>query len=363
MFIMGTNLILWLKLLMKNKFNISVRYIPRVFLISLIVTLFTPLIFYEHFKYKNKIKTTKIKQDPVFIIGHWRSGTTYLQNLLLNDNQYGYLNLVEATFPYLLLENYKLSRSLMKPLIPKTRPMDSMKMNVDTPQEHEFALTNLCLLSPLTSLFFFNKENEYLKYASFADATQDEFIKWKESFTYLLQKLTFKNNGKQLLLKNPLDSFRIKHLLEMFPNSKFIHIYRNPYEVFFSMIKLYEKNTHLFWLHKPDFNLESFIFKIYLRLYQKLYEDSLNLRSDQFIEVRYEDLVKNPLYELRRIYEKLSLGDFNLVEERIKQYIAALLEYKVDIYDLTSDTKNLIQSNWSKYIKRWKYDLYNLIND
>ncbi len=355
MFIMGTNLKHWFILLLKNRFNISLRYIPRIFLITVIVVLFAPLTLFEHLRYAKRIKNTEIKQDPIFIIGHWRTGTTHLQNLLLNDDQFGYLNLVEATFPHLILGNYKLIRFLMKPLIPKTRPMDSMKMDSDTPQEHEFALTNLCLLSPLTSLFFLNKEQEYLKYASFDEVSEIEFGEWKQALQYLLKKLTYKEKGKQLLLKNPLDTLRMKLLLEIYPNSKFIHIYRNPYEVFFSMIKLYQTNTSLFWFHNPDFNLENFIFRTYLSFYHTLYETIPHIPPDQFIEIKYEDLRNNPSHQLNKIYSRLSLGDYYIVKEKIENYINSLRDYKVDNYDISQEDKQLIYANWGEFISRWEY--------
>ncbi|MHA1203185.1 MAG: sulfotransferase family protein [Candidatus Heimdallarchaeaceae archaeon] len=340
---------------MKNRFNISLRYLPRIFLISVIVSLFIPLRIYEHLRFRNKVRNTEIKKDPVFIIGHWRTGTTYLQNLLLNDDQFGYLNLVEATFPYLILGNYKLIRFLMKPLIPQTRPMDAMKMGPDTPQEHEFALTNLCLHSPLTSLFFLNKEKNYLRHASFQNATETELSEWKQAFTYLLRKLTFKEKGKQLLLKNPLDAFRISLLLDMFPNSKFIHIYRNPYDVFYSMIKLYQTNTRLFWFHKPEFNLDNFIFRIYSTMYQELYKELHRIPSTNIIEVKYEELIDNPSRQLNKIYDKISLGDYNLVKENMEKYILSLKEYEVDSYDISSEDEQIIYSKWQEFIDKWNY--------
>ena len=355
MFIMGTNLKLWIKLLYKNKFIFSLRYLPRIFIISIVISFFTPLVLYEYFRFNAKIKTAKIKKHPVFIIGHWRSGTTHLQNLLLNDNQFGYLNLVEATFPYLMLSSYNLIVFLMKSLIPKTRPMDSMKMSPITPQEHEFALTNLCLHSPLTSLFFLNRDDEYLKYALLKEVPEKELEEWKSAFIFLIRQLTFKNKGKRLLLKNPLDTFRIETILEMFPKAKFIHIYRNPYDVFFSMIKLYKTNTRLFWLNKSNLDLENFIFRIYSIMFQELSEEVQKIPSDSFIEIKYEDLVSDPIKQLKLIYEQLSLGDYSLVKGKIEDYISTLKEYKADTYNLTNTNQKQIYSKWKEQINRWNY--------
>ena len=137
---MGASFKTWLKLLWQNQFNISLKYIPRVFIITLVTVIFSPLVIYEHLRFNSKVRATEIKEDPIFIIGHWRTGTTHIQNVILNDERFGYLDLVEATFPHLILGSFKFIRALMKPLIPKKRPMDNMAMSPETPQEHEFAV-------------------------------------------------------------------------------------------------------------------------------------------------------------------------------------------------------------------------------
>ncbi len=353
---MGASLKVWLKLLWENKFNISLKYIPRTLAITLVTALFTPLTIYEHLRFNRKVRKTEIKEDPIFIIGHWRTGTTHLQNLLLLDEKYGYLDLIEATFPHLMLGSFRLISLLMKPLIPETRPMDNMSMDTTTPQEHDFPIVDLCLLSPQTGLFFPSNRERYLKYGTFEEATETEINKWKETFLFYLKKLTLKEGGKQLLLKNPLDTHRVKLILEIFPNAKFINIYRNPYEVFFSTVKLHKTNTHLFWLQKPEYKLEDFIFDLYLEMYEKYYKDFDSIPKEQLIEVKYESLISNPMRELVNIFDQLNLGDFELVRDKIQIYLDSLNDYKVGNYKISKKDKEFIYSKWHETIDRWGYE-------
>lgn len=60
------------------------------------------------------------------------------------------------------------------------------------------------------------------------------------------------NDGKQLLLKTPAHSGRIPMLLKMFPNTRFIHIYRNPFLVISSTLKFMDRFLHLLALQRHD---------------------------------------------------------------------------------------------------------------
>ncbi|OLS32710.1 MAG: hypothetical protein HeimAB125_06020 [Candidatus Heimdallarchaeota archaeon AB_125] len=353
---MGASIKMWLKLLWQNKFNISWKYIPRTLAITLVTALFTPFTIYEHIRFNRKIRNTEIKKPPIFIVGHWRTGTTHLQNLLLLDDKYGYLDLVEATFPHLMLSGFKFISAVMKPLIPDKRPMDNMAMTAATPQEHEFAIVDLCLLSPQSGLIFPENRDRYLKYGTFEDATEAEVKEWKDNLVFYLKKLTLKEGGKQLLLKNPLDTHRVKLILEVFPDAKFINIYRNPYKVFFSTVKLHNVNTHLFWLQKPHYELNDFIFDLYLEFYDKFYQDFDSIPKDQIIELKYEDLISKPMEELEKIYEQLNLGDFELVNGKIQTYLDSLTGYQVGNYKISKKDKELIYSKWHETIDRWGYE-------
>ncbi len=353
---MGASIKVWLRFLWQNKFNISWKYIPRAFAITLVTALFTPLIIYEHLRFNRKVRRTEIKEPPVFIMGHWRTGTTHLQNLLLLDDKYGYLDLVEATFPHLMLGSYKFIAAVMKPLIPATRPMDNMSMTAATPQEHEFAIVDLCLLSPQSGLFFPDNRDSYLRFGTFEEASEEEINEWKENLMFYLKKLTYKEKGKPLLLKNPLDTYRIKLLLELFPDAKFINIYRNPYKVFFSTVKLHKTNTHLFWLQKPDYELYDFILDLYVEIYDKFYKDFDLIPKEQIIEIKYEDLIANPLDELSKIYNYLNLGDFEQVKNKVETYLYSLNDYKVGNYEISKKDKELIYSRWNETIDRWGYE-------
>jgi len=101
--ISGTNLINWFRLLRDNKFKISLRYLPRAIFVSFVTLLTAPFTVYEKLRYRNKIKQTEITKPPVFIIGHWRSGTTYLHTLLSKDQNFTYVTNMQAFMPSIFI--------------------------------------------------------------------------------------------------------------------------------------------------------------------------------------------------------------------------------------------------------------------
>ncbi len=127
-------------LIRRNK--IHVKYYPRILAIVIINLINFPFRTYERIMINPRFKKKSIVTDPIFIIGHWRSGTTHLHNLLCKDPQMGYITTYQSVFPDTLFN--KLGRFLFKGfsslLIPGKRQGDNVKLGPSLPQEEEFAL-------------------------------------------------------------------------------------------------------------------------------------------------------------------------------------------------------------------------------
>ena len=86
--LMGSSLINYIKVILSNK--ISIKYIFHVLITFLIVILITPFQLIDKLIFLFR-KNKKIN-DPIFIIGHWRRGTTLLHNVLCKNNNFGLKN-------------------------------------------------------------------------------------------------------------------------------------------------------------------------------------------------------------------------------------------------------------------------------
>jgi len=325
------------------------------------ITIFTaPLRLYEQVRFRKKIESVKVEKPPIFVIGHWRSGTTHLHTLLTLDSRFGYMSLAETSFPHLICGSNKLIHLMMAPFTPKKRPTDNVRMSTRMPHEHEFAVMSLCLHSPLTAIAFPRHFDRYMKTLTFEEAEERVKEEFKESFNYMIKKLTFAKGGKQLVLKNPSDTAKVNILREIYPDAKFVHIYRNPYNVFYSTKKLYEHNIKYYEFQKRTYDLDELIFSTYRKMHKKLYEDIKAIPEGNFIEVKYEDLIKNPIKNLKRIYDELALGDFSQVQPEIEAYLQTINEFKPANYKISPEEKQRIYDQWHEMIDKWGYEKSNL---
>ncbi|MCU0567863.1 MAG: sulfotransferase [Oculatellaceae cyanobacterium Prado106] len=113
--------------------------------------------------YQQKVASCSIQTPPIFILGHWRSGTTLLHNLLAQDPQFGYLSSYNAWLPEQSIETWPVSRWAVQQLMPSERPMDKIALSLDSPQEEEYAMGNFCPYSFYHGWAFPQKLRDYFE--------------------------------------------------------------------------------------------------------------------------------------------------------------------------------------------------------
>ena len=348
----------WMKLFLFEGKNNFKYYFPRILLINLFKTFFIPFEIYESLRFRKILKKTYISKPPIFIIGHWRTGTTHLQNLLCQDPQFGFINMIQATFPKLFLSNM-ISHVVLKNYIPETRPMDNMKLGIFSPTEEEMSMGNLILYSFYNGWYLPRKMNEhYDHFIRFKGLSKKIINLWKEKYLYLLKKITYYNKGKQLILKSPANTSRIKTLLELFPTSKFIHIYRNPYTVFVSTKNFYKKAIQIFMLQKlSDEEIENYIIDIYKKMMTDFFRDKQLIPERNLVEVKFENLEEDPISELKNIYSRLNIKGFSKIKPIFLEYLNSIQGYRKNEYKFTKKIIQKIEKSWSFTIDKWDYEI------
>jgi hypothetical protein len=323
-----------------------------------ICSLLAPLRIKEHLQFEKKITQTKISYHPLFILGHWRSGTTYLHNLLSLDPTLGYFSTFHASLPFIFLGNEARIKSFVSTSLPKKRPMDDVAMGPEFPQEDEFALAAVCPYSANHGMCFPRNAEYYNRFIFMDNVSQRIKDEWKEVYRYLIKKETVYRGGKQLVLKNPANTARIKLLLEIFPEAKFIHIYRNPYHVYHSMMKLLLNIVPFMCVQKPPKieEVERQILGVYKRMYMKYLNERTDIPKENLIEIRYEDFIQKPLEQLSSIYTKLNLSGFNESKKNIVEYIASQTQMKKQIYELSEHLKEKIYTEWKFAFDTFHYE-------
>ncbi|MEN6458028.1 MAG: sulfotransferase [Thermoguttaceae bacterium] len=305
--------------------------------------------------YGRKIARTEIRESPVFVLGHWRSGTTLLHELLVSDPRHIYPNTFDCFCPNHFILSTRLFTWWLSPLMPATRPMDDMAVGLDSPQEDEWAMCNMGVRSPYLTLLFPNRPPAYPEYLDLRTISPEAREKWKAGLLWFLRCLTLRKPGR-IVLKTPQHTARVKTLLEMFPDARFIHIVRNPYTIFPSTIKLWKRMYKYHGLQTPRYvGLEDHVFETFNRMYDAFEADRPHIPAGQFCEVRYEELVKDPVGQMQRVYKELELGDFEVVRPAINRYLEGRKNYKTNRHELPPETRDEITRRWAAFIDRYGY--------
>ncbi len=345
----------WFPLLVHNRFAVSPRRVGMAVLLSIITLFNLAFAVIQTVFFGRRIRRTKIQEDPIFVIGHWRSGTTLLHELLVLDSRHTYADTYDCFAPNHFLVSSWLIRPTLGLLMPARRPVDNMAAGWDHPQEDEFALCNMGVPSPYLTAAFPNCPSQYPEYLDLRDVPPAAVQRWKDSLRWFLTCLTVRR-PKRIVLKSPAHTCRIKVLLEMFPNAKFVHIVRDPYAIFPSTMNLWKRLYRDEGLQMPTYEgLEEYVFHTLNRMYDAFEQDRLLLGPDQLCEVRYEEFVANPLAQMRNIYEQLGLGQFEAVRPAIEQYFAEQKDYKTNRYQMPPELHAEITRRWSKYIEQYGY--------
>ena len=350
----------WLRLLCSSR-GIDRAYVPRVLFVSLTTLLTSPLRLWERVRYGRRIRRTGIHPAPVFIIGHWRSGTTHLHNLLCRDKNFGYLSTFQAMVPgFCLVGEPRAKRFLAKQAASRypTRLIDNVPLCLDAPQEDEFALANLSPHSFLHGFSFPRQAQDFFeRYVLFEGLSAADVSRWNAAYLGLLRKATLASGGKRLVVKNCAHTARIVTLLDLFPGAKFIHIHRNPYAVFLSTLHMHRTILPRSQLQgiEPD-RVEAHVLRFYGRLMRRFLADRSRIPAGNLVEIRFEDLEGSPLAELRRAYDSLGLPGFDAAEESVRSYLDSIAGYRKNAYELDGEVIATVNRHWAFAFEAWGYD-------
>ena len=352
---LGFDLFSWFRVLSRYRFRIGLRQIPIVLAITVGGAVQTLLRIAEYLIYGKRIARTEIAESPIFIIGHWRTGTTHLHELLALDPRFTCPTTYECFSPHHFLVSRRFVEPFIKHALPATRQQDNMAIGLDHPQEDEFALCLLGAVSPYMNYAFPHQKEKHLVFYDLDRIDRCEAQRWENAFVWFLKKVTFLR-PKTLILKSPPHTFRIATLLRLFPNARFVYLVRNPYDVFLSTVHLWKSQAKAFSLQSADCTgLEEHVFEVFNLMHQK-FEDTRGLiPSSQLCTVRFEDLEADPIGQMRILYESLGLDGFDSVVPALQKYLAGVANYRKNSYPLAPETHAEITRRWGAFIAGYGY--------
>lgn len=329
-FLYGADIGTFSRLLWRQRLRPGLRYIPEVIFHGILALFNTIVGLPEYFR---DYKEDPVK--PVFILGHWRCGTTHLHNLMTEDGAYHAPSTFDVAFPHAFLFSEKWMAPVLDKINPGKRPQDNMPMTMSSVNEEEVGLASLGAPTPYLVVHFPKDSRRFHSYLSFENAGEEDRERWKKAHKAFLRKLVAKyGNEHPLILKSPANTARIPLLLEMYPDARFIYIHRDPYETIQSSIHLYDT-----WFRMVSFqslnelkqSRDEKLLEAYEEIHRRWLEDRHLIPEGKLIMLGFEELRQNPMETVEKIYH--FLGDAEPDRPRLKQYLDSIKDYRQNEYE------------------------------
>ena len=356
--LMGSDLRTLLTLLVRNGTG---RYPIQLSIILAAAFLRWPFSTYERWQVARTtlpLDSSSEQASPIFIVGHWRSGTTFLHNLLTRSPQFAYISPLATGLPWDFLTLGKLLRPILEQALPKDRFIDRVAVTPDSPQEDEIALASMQMLSYYHGIYFPKHFAEHFNAGIFfEDCDRLEIERWQQTTKYLYKKLQIQNPGKQLLTKNPVYTARVQQLHSMWPNAKFIHIYRNPYVVYQSTLNFYHKLLPELALQPfAHVSIQDIVLQSYPKMMSAVLKDTEKLPKENFIALQFETFEADPIGQLHSVYTQLELAGWEAAKPLFQDYLDAQKNYQKNQYSFPQDSIQQVEAHWQPFISRWGYE-------
>ena len=323
--------------------------------------LFEPLRWVEILRYQKRIQQHVVPAPPVFILGYYRSGTTYLQQLFMQDNRLGYTSSFQMVFPEIMLG----FENALTPVLEKTsrllkiqNPVHRIPLTWYSPGEDDVAMTTgLHPMAAQWGYFFPQKMPDYFRRSVlFEGIGEEEKEAWKQAYFFLVKKFSLANGAKQLVLKTPPNTARIPLLLSLFPDACFVFLHRNPYEVFASNKRLWNVVQDIYTLGSTRaVNHTELILDSYEKITERYLADRKLIPKRNLVELPYQTLVQDPVGCMQQLYASLRLPDFNECEEKMAAFAGRQKEYVRLQHRLPEDERMMVTERWAPFIKEWGY--------
>lgn len=362
----GMRLSAWLSLLVRNRCAVSLARLPTALLITLFAGINAMLGLGQTIVFGGRIKATKLADDPIFIIGHWRAGTTFLHELLALDDRFVWPTTHECFAPSHFLVSRWLA-PLVRRFAPQHRPMDRMRFGLDRPQEDEWAIAMLGLGSPYETIAFPDHRPARQQFLGLRELPPGNLQRWETGFRRFLQSVQLRASRdgadrRSLLLKSPTHTARLSVLCRMFPEARFIHVVRDPAELFASTVRLWTVLFDVYGCHKPHRealpggvpSIAEYVLLMLPLLYRDFDRARAAIPPERWCDIRFEDLVRDPTAEIEQIYRQLRLGSFASVREKIASYVDEFGAERSE-YELPPELRAEVAARWRDYRERYGY--------
>lgn len=355
-FLCGVTAGRWWSLLREERFAVDPAYLHRAAFVTALSVSNSALAAVQRARWGRAIAAVRDVPPPVFVVGHFRQGTTHLHELLAADPRLTFPSTAEVSSPLHFLVSEAWTTRLFAPLLPASRPQDAMPMGFDLPQEDEYALALTSGRSPFYAFVFPRSEAKWLRYLRLRDVPASHVARWQEAMVAFVRRHAARD-PRPLVLKSPPHTARVRLLRELFPEARFVHVHRDPYEVFASTRHLVDTGPWFTYLQLPDLAaVDERILRWYTELYDGWFADRPEVPANRVCELSFAELQADPHAALARVYETVELGPFEPARAAVSRHLDRVAAHARNRYpSLTTAERARVAAAWGRSFAAWGY--------
>jgi hypothetical protein len=251
------------------------------------------------------------------------------------DERFGTIKYFQAQFPHMAVLIAKPGSLLFRYFSKMSlkRPQDNVIMSNSTSSEEEFAIVKIDPVSFIAAWAFTkNWKDQFKKFVLMEGLSEREYHRWQNAYTWVVKTITYLNPGKPILMKSPYNTGRIRHILRLFPDAKFVYLHRDKAEVLRSTIHMHRTFAEFAIITCDDDELVANVLRSYTELEEAYFRDRASIPEGHLVEIAYENFVTDPVKSLATIYRDLSLPAFDIARPALQRYVQEQASYRVNEY-------------------------------
>ena len=262
-------------------------------------------------------------KQPIFIIGNFRSGTTLLHRLLAKDQQFTGMKTWEIYLaPSIVQRNFfhwlmKLNRMVGNPAQKLINSFERAlqaysymhKTGLNEIEEDSHVMLQIWSTYNIFAFFPFPElVKNYIYYDE--QVPEEQQIMDMNYYQEVLQRHIYTKKGKRYISKSPSHSAKVKSLHKRFPDAKFINLVRSPLRVIPSSVSMFSNHWKTYGDPEQDYpeTANQVIQEQAKHWYMYPHQYLKKLPKDQYVMVRYQDLVADPQSTVENIYQRFGIA-------------------------------------------------------
>jgi hypothetical protein len=311
---------------------------------------------------------------PLFILGNFRSGSTFLHRLLSRDKENFTSLRTWDIFITPSITQRKIAKLVARIDLQFGKPLRKLIITIDRSSLGRVDIHRISLFEPeedenillhIWSTFFigvmFPFLDEIPRYQFFDDAIPEkERTRIMLFYRECIQRHLYAVGGKKhFVSKNPAFSAKITTLMEIFPDARIIYLVRNPLDMLPSTVSWLSYVWHVFSvpLEKYPYRKEILDFTQYWYRHPLDYLDH-NPSQNKMI-VLYDDLIQKPEKTIHSFYHRFGYTDQLALEQIVRNAVEDIHRFQsehVYSYEEMGFTREQILASYADIFARFRFD-------